>query len=134
MSRESQSEGTILIVDDESSIARAASRLLHSMGFEPLIALSGQEAVEICRARGDEIGLVLLDVVLQETTSLETLQQLRSIRPGIKVILTSGYGSAESVEGFADMRLDGFLPKPFGYHELENAVRAALNPRGTGID
>jgi two-component system, cell cycle sensor histidine kinase and response regulator CckA len=126
MSGKPQSEGTVLIIDDEPSVSRAASRLLHSMGFEVLVATAGQEAIEICHARGDEIDLVLLDAFLQETISKETLRQIRSIRPEIKVILTSGYGKAESVDGFAGMPLDGFVPKPFGYTELENAVRAAL--------
>lgn len=123
------SEGTVLVVDDEPTLATATSRLLHSMGFEVLIATGGRQAVEICRARGDEIDVVLLDLVLQEMTSVETLRQLRSLRPGIRVLLTSGYGKQESVDGFAGMRLDGFLPKPYGYTELKNAVRAVLAPR-----
>jgi len=126
MSGKPQSKGTVLIIDDEPSIARAASRLLHSMGFEALVATAGQEAVEICQARGDEIDVVLLDVVLETTTSLETLRQIRALRPEVKVILTSGYDKAESMDGFAGLRLDGFVPKPFDYAELENAVRAAL--------
>ncbi|MBP1608768.1 MAG: signal transduction histidine kinase, nitrogen specific, NtrB [Acidobacteria bacterium] len=126
MSGKPQSEGSVLIIDDEPSVARTASRLLHSMGFEVLVATASQEAVEICRARSDEIDVVLLDAVLHETTSKETLRQIRSLRPEIKVILMSGYGKAESVDSFAGMRLDGFVPKPFGYTELESAIRAAL--------
>jgi two-component system, cell cycle sensor histidine kinase and response regulator CckA len=126
MSGKPQSEGTVLIIDDEPSISRAASRLLRSMGFEILVTTTGQEAVEICHSRGDEIDVVLLDAVLQETASKETIQQIRSLRPGIKVILTSGYDKEESVDHFAGVQLDGFVPKPFDYTELENAVRAAL--------
>ncbi len=119
-------ESTVLIVDDDPSLARAASRLLRSMGFKVLIAHGGREAIEICRVRVNEIDVVLLDLVLSEMSSLETLQQLRSMSPGIKVILTSGYGKQESAARFAEMQPDGYLPKPFGYFELESAIRVAL--------
>jgi DNA-binding NtrC family response regulator len=116
----------VLIVDDEPIVTKAASRLLRSMGFEVLVATGGRQAVEICRAHSDEIDVVLLDLILEDITSMETLQQIRSLRPGIKVILTSGYSKQESADGFAGMQPDGFVPKPFSYTELENAIRAAL--------
>jgi DNA-binding NtrC family response regulator len=128
------SETTVLVVDDEPTLARAAARLLRSMGFQVQIAAGGREAVEICLAHGDEIDVVLLDVVLREMSSAETLRQMRSLRPGIKAILTSGYGKQESMVGFAGIRLDGFVPKPFGYTELENAIRAALGTRAAERD
>jgi two-component system, cell cycle sensor histidine kinase and response regulator CckA len=124
-------EGMVLVIDDEPYMAKATSRLLRSMGFDFLIAATGQDAVQICRARGDEIDVVLLDMVLPEMSSIETLRQMRALRPGIKVILMSGYGKQESVDRFAGMGLDGFVSKPFGYSELENVVRAALNRSNT---
>ena len=96
------------------------------MGFEVLLAASGREALEICQAHIDEIEVVLLDLILPEMTSEETLQKLRSLHPGIKVIIASGYSKQESVTRFKGMQVDGFLPKPFGYSELENALRATL--------
>ncbi len=117
---------TVLVVDDDPSLVKATSRLLRSMGFEVLSAAGGGEAAEICRSGTNEIGVVLLDVVLSGESSQETLRQLRSLHPGIKVILTSGYGKQESVAQFSDFRLDGFLRKPFGYIELESAIKAAL--------
>lgn len=125
--QENRLDGTVLVVDDEPSVTRAASRLLRTMGFKVLVATDGPEAVEICRARLGEIDLVLLDLVLPRMTSVETLRQLRSLCPGIKVMLTSGYSRQESGAGFRDMPLDGFVQKPFGYTELENAVRSALS-------
>ncbi len=119
-------ESIVLLVDDEPSLVSAVSRLLRTMGFKVLIATSGQEAIETCQASADEIDIVLLDLFLSGVSSLETLRQLRSLCPGIKVILTSGHDRKESVAQFADLQLDGFLMKPFGYTELENAIKAAL--------
>jgi DNA-binding NtrC family response regulator len=59
-------------------------------------------------------------------TSLETLRQMWSIRPGIKVILMSGHDKLQSAVSFEDMRPDGFIAKPFGYSDLESAIRFAL--------
>ena len=123
-------EGAVLVVDDEPSLAKATSRLLDSMGFKVMVATGGQEALEICRARSEAFDVVLLDLYLQGMTSVETLRQMRSLHSGIKVILMSGYGKQESIDGFAGIRPDGFVSKPFGYCELENALRAVLNPAG----
>ncbi len=124
---------TVLIIDDDPSLVKATSRLLRSMGFDVLIATGGREAVEICRAGAKEISVVLLDLMLSGEFSTETLRQLRSFRPAIKVILTSGHDKQESVSRFAGLRLDGFLRKPFGYAELESTIRAVLShaPRTT---
>ncbi len=116
----------MLVIDDEPSVARAALRLLHSMGFDALAATRGHDAIEICRNHGGEIDVVLLDLVLQGMTSLETLNQISSLRPGVKVLVTSGYSNQESASRFSGMRPDGFVSKPFGYTELENAIRSLV--------
>jgi two-component system, cell cycle sensor histidine kinase and response regulator CckA len=126
MSGKCTRRGTVLVVDDDQRLTRAISRLLRAMELEVLVATGSQEAVEICRARGNEIDAVLLDLYLQGKKSMETLRQMRSLHPGVKVILMSGYGRQESVDNFAGMRLDGFLLKPFGFTELESTIRAAI--------
>jgi len=124
-------KGIVLVVDDEPCLVKSASRLLSSMGFEVLIAEGGPQAVEICRARGHEIDLVLLDLVLREMTSVEPLRQMRALRPDIKVILTSGYSEQECLDHFAGAMPDRFLQKPFGYEALNTAMQTVLYPRGT---
>jgi DNA-binding NtrC family response regulator len=122
-----RSEGVVLVVDDEPSLAKATSRLLRAMGFEAAVATDCRQAVEICRTRAGEIRLVLLDLFLWETDCRETLRQMRAVHPEIRVILMSGHDKRESAADVAAMRLEGFLPKPFGYAELENAVHAAFD-------
>ena len=50
---------SVLIIDDEPSVARAASRLLHSMGFETMVATGGDDAIDICRTRAEDDASVL---------------------------------------------------------------------------
>jgi len=116
----------VLIVEDEPNLARAASRLLRSMGFEVHSSSGGSEAVELLRVHAEKIKVVLLDAILRDVSSVNTIQALRSVNPEIKVILTSGYPIQECLDGFAGIRLDGFIPKPFGYTELENAIRNSI--------
>ncbi len=123
---EQAAKNTVLIVDDDPSLVKATSRLLHSMGFKALSAAGGREAIEICRSATNEISVVLLDLVLSGESSLELLRQLRSLRPEMKVILTSGYGKQESIAQFEGFPLDGFLLKPYGYIELENTIKSVL--------
>jgi two-component system, cell cycle sensor histidine kinase and response regulator CckA len=129
MSGKSSGEGTVLVIEDDPHMAKATSRLLRSIGFKVLLATTGQEAIEVCHARGDEIDVVLLDMVLPGMSGMETLRQMRSLRSGIKVILMSGHDKQESMDCFASMQLDGFVSKPFDYIELENVVRTAIARR-----
>ena len=118
--------GMVLVVDDEPSMIKAASRLLRAMGFDVMATMVAQEAVEICRVYGEKIDAVLLDIYLQGTSGPETLRLMRSLRPGIKVILMSGYSKLEVAEDLEGVQFDGYLTKPFGYAEFESAVRAAI--------
>jgi two-component system, cell cycle sensor histidine kinase and response regulator CckA len=128
LSEKSLNKITVLVVDDDASVARAISRLLRSIGFESLAASDAPEVIQTCQARGAEIDVVLLDMHLQGTTSPETFRQMRLLNPGIKVILMSGYSRQETLDKFAGIRPNGFMLKPFGYKELETAVRSALTP------
>lgn len=119
---------TLLVVDDDPSVSKAASRLLRLMGFDVRAAARGSEAVEMCHAGDPAIDALLLDARLEQSPSTEILRQIRSLQPDIKVILMSGRGRQESLDLFAGMPVEAFLAKPFGYDELEQAIRLAMKP------
>jgi DNA-binding NtrC family response regulator len=118
---------TVLVIDDEPYLAKAASRLLRAMGYEVLTATEGCQAIEICRTRGKTIDIVLVDWLIQGSSSIDLVRQLRDIQAGIRVVLMSGYGKQESMDSFQDIRPASFVSKPFGYNELEAAIRMALH-------
>jgi two-component system cell cycle sensor histidine kinase/response regulator CckA len=121
-----EAHGTVLVVDDEEQVRRAAGRILERMGFEVLSAEDGREAVAIFRSHADEIVLVLLDMMMPRMGGERTFTELRRIRPEVKVVLSSGYNQQEAVDRFVGRGLAGFIQKPYPKDELERVVREAL--------
>jgi signal transduction histidine kinase/ActR/RegA family two-component response regulator len=118
--------GTVLLADDEAPVRAVTKRILEYFGFDVLEAANGREALEIFDAKQDGIALVLLDLTMPELGGTETLRALRARKPGVKVLLTSGYS-----EGDTRMRLsadlpDGFLEKPFTTGELAERLSTIL--------
>ncbi|MGE0355017.1 MAG: response regulator, partial [Gemmatimonadales bacterium] len=109
--------GKVLVVDDERAVLSVAERILTRAGFEVATAGSAREA--LARVAGDEAyAVVLLDVSLPELTGEELLRQIRDLRPGIPVVLSSGHSESEIRRRFADLGVDAVVPKPFLPDEL----------------
>jgi signal transduction histidine kinase len=62
--QEARGRGSVLLVDDENAVLRAVQRMIEGMGFEVLAVSDGREALDVFRARGEEIGCVLLDLTM----------------------------------------------------------------------
>lgn len=118
--------GVALVVDDEPIIRRATARLLRQLGYEVEVAADGVEAVELVRRRAAEIRLVVLDVTMPRMGGWDALAAMRALRPGVPVVLASGYDEARVMSGDHPERPQAFLQKPFDLPELEAAVARAL--------
>lgn len=120
---------TILVVDDEAYIRGMCRDILEPMGYEVLLAESGSEAIDVFGRMGEKISLVILDMIMPRMEGNEVFHALRSIKPGVKVILCSGY----SVDGFAGIEqlikegAKGFVQKPFTRRNIALAIRKALS-------
>jgi len=122
-------EGAVLVVDDEEPVRKLVCNMMEVMGFTVLSASDGQKCVEIFRAEGNRIRLVLLDMTMPHLDGEETFRELRRLQHDVKVILSSGYSQQSITSQFAGRGLAGFIQKPFRFEELAQAVRSAL---GTG--
>jgi len=91
-----------------------------------IAAGDGYEAVEMFRARKDEINFVLLDLSMPGMDGWETLAQLRSLRPDIPVVLVSGYDEAQLMQGDHPHRPQAFMHKPYLKSDLAAAIDTAL--------
>jgi PAS domain S-box-containing protein len=116
----------VLVVDDESVVLETASALLQSLGFEVLEACGGQAALEQYRARGAEIDLVLLDLMMPGMGGRECFAELRRLDPQVCVVLSSGWGFEGITEELEALGLAGFARKPYGLSELATIVADAL--------
>ncbi|HXC17952.1 MAG TPA: PAS domain-containing protein [Holophagaceae bacterium] len=118
--------GLALVVDDEPEIRETAAAMLAHLGFQCLVAADGAEAVELVRDRGGELGLVLLDLSMPKLDGREAFHAIRTLRPELKVILSSGFDLQESARDIVGQGLAGFLQKPYLLESLRQAVQNAL--------
>ena len=117
----------ILVVDDESGIRRYAKRVLGAMGYAVLVADNGRSAVDAFRENADSIELVLLDVFMPGMNGDEVLRELRRIRPGVKVVVMTGYTESMDLDGFKGRPPLAFMHKPFSKGEFVAKITKAIN-------
>jgi PAS domain S-box-containing protein len=118
--------GTILLVDDNPHIVDVGKRMLQRMGFTVFAAKSGEEASQILEENKDKIDLIILDIIMPGLDGGKTYDLLKKINPGIKVLLSSGYGMKEKAEELMKKGCDAFIQKPFGMNELSMKVNKLL--------
>jgi len=123
----SRGQGTVLLVDDEEMIIDVGKRMLDKLGYETLTAMNGTEALEIYKTRGNDISLVILDMVMPKVSGGETFDRLRQINPTIKVILCSGYSIDGQATEILERGCNAFIQKPFNLKTLSQHIRAVLN-------
>ena len=116
--------GTILLVEDEPMVRTVAERALTRHGYQVLTANNGEEALEIVD-RGEEIALLISDVVMPLMDGPTMVREARKTRPDLPILFMSGYAE-EQLRKSIDIANVAFLPKPFSVQELAEAVRKAL--------
>jgi two-component system cell cycle sensor histidine kinase/response regulator CckA len=127
-SHEAESElwgtGTVLLVEDEPMVRTVAERALTRHGYKVLTANNGEEALEIVE-RGDDIALLISDVVMPLMDGPTMVREARKTRPDLPILFMSGYAE-EQLRKSIDIANVAFLPKPFSVQELAEAVRIAI--------
>jgi DNA-binding NtrC family response regulator len=120
----------VLIVDDDVSIRRTLQALLKRAGFEVMLASDGNEAVRLWRDHGGD--LVITDLHMPEKDGIETIIELLSHTPGIRIIAMSGGGQTKRLDLLGNIALLGSvltIEKPFTLTEMMTVVSRALEPR-----
>lgn len=118
--------GTVLVVDDEEMIRAVCTDMLRHIGFKAMSASDGEEALMMIREHSEKIALVILDLTMPRMDGLRTFQELKKLRPDMKVILCSGYSEQDATKRFPRLGLDGFIQKPFQMKELKEKVADLL--------
>jgi len=118
---------TILVVEDEASIRRAAKRVLERFGYEVLLAADGDEALKTLDSRADTIALVVSDAVMPRMSGLELYQAMKLAGFSSKFMFMSGYSARDVLANVdSDVELP-FLQKPWTPNELLSLVRDVLD-------
>ena len=116
---------TILVADDEPEVRNYLGTALGCQGFHVEFAENGLEALE-CARQDSELDLVLLDILMPRKDGLETLAELRTLRPGVPVIMLSGATSTTNIVTAMRRGAVDFLPKPVSPQDLCDAIERAM--------
>jgi two-component system cell cycle sensor histidine kinase/response regulator CckA len=116
---------TILVVDDEAGVRVMVARMLTLSGYAVVSAQSGEEAIAIARDYAAPIDLVLTDVRMPGMSGPELAEELRKLRPRIKVMYMSAYARDVLPAGARDTEVP-FLNKPFTMRTLALSIVETL--------
>jgi CheY-like chemotaxis protein len=116
---------TILLAEDDERVRRVVVQILERAGYRTIVAVDGLDAIRLLGEAEESVHLVLLDVVMPGLGGPEAWERIKSLRPGLSVLFTSGY---------ADDRYLARLPpdadvvgKPFRAEELLSRIRKKLD-------
>jgi CheY-like chemotaxis protein len=117
---------TVLVVEDQREVRRLAREILEGYGYEVLEAASGAEALKVFQSHGGQVCLLLTDVVMPAMTGRELAEQMRTLRPDIKVLFMSGYTDNVIIHhGALDPQV-AYIQKPFSPVSLALKVLETL--------
>ncbi len=118
---------TILLVEDEDAVRSLVTVLLRRFGYNVLTASHPDEAIHLMQEHGASVQLLLTDVIMPGMSGAEMAEELRRMRPGLKVLFMSGYIKNETVDRAMLATGVHFIQKPFNPETLSEAVRGALS-------
>jgi two-component system, cell cycle sensor histidine kinase and response regulator CckA len=118
-------QGTILLVEDEEAVRAFGARALRSRGYTVLEAGSGVEALEQVEEHGDEIVMVVSDVVMPEMDGPTLFTELRKQGRNYQFVFASGYAEEAFKKNLPEAEQEefAFLPKPYSLKQLIEAVK-----------
>jgi len=119
---------TILVVEDEEPVRHLARVVLERAGYQVIEAGDGPEALKVWEEKGRSVNLVVTDLVMPNgMTGRQLATKLKTLRPGLKVIYTSGYSIEVAGRDLANEPDFHFLPKPYIPAALLRIVRTRLD-------
>jgi len=116
----------VLIVDDEEGILESLSGIFEDEGYDVLTSSSGEDALKILKEQEQSPDLILLDIWLPGIDGIQTLKEIKSLKPDLPVIMISGHGNIELAVKATRMGAYDFLEKPLSLERVLLAAQRAL--------
>jgi len=117
----------ILLVDDEDQFRITLAKQLSIRGYDVLDVNNGEDAIKIVRHENPEV--VVLDLQMPKMDGIQTLKELKKIRPEVQIIMLTGHGSIESARVTGKHDIFGYIQKPCPVEELMEKIEAARDER-----
>lgn len=118
---------TILLAEDDPLVRDLAEDVLRQGGYQVLSAGRGDEALALSDQHGGTIDLLVSDLIMPDMSGRDLAERLVARRPGLRVVLASGYADGDVLQRAASELRGALLPKPFTPAALLRAVRDALD-------
>ena len=118
---------SVLVLDDEESIALLERRLLQGLGYRVTACVDSGEALRLFSAEPAAFDLVLTDMTMPQMTGAELAREILRIRPGTPIVLCTGFSELIDGEKAREIGIRVFLHKPITRDDLARAVREALD-------
>jgi len=110
----------MLICDDEEGI-RESLRLIFEKDYDLVFAANGYEAIDIVKK--DPVDVAIMDIKMPRMDGIETMRKLKSLKPGLKILVTSGYKSVDTAREAVAAGASDYMVKPFDRVEILKAVQ-----------
>ncbi len=117
----------ILVVDDEPSIRAVVGRTLEANGYRAMLAADGGEALDLMTRHGEQIAVVVSDMMMPGIDGMELVVAITSIQPEVRIIMTSGLDASAVVGTGPHANVRGFLLKPFSALDLLSMIRRVID-------
>jgi signal transduction histidine kinase/ligand-binding sensor domain-containing protein/CheY-like chemotaxis protein len=120
-------ELSVLVVEDEDYLRQGVVRMLRKAGFTVFEVANGTAAIDLLRAQGSRIDVILLDMTIPGASSHEVLAEAAHVRPDVRVILTSAYSQEMLTPPMSAAQIQGFIRKPYRLGDLVQTLRKAAS-------
>ena len=120
-------EPVVLVVDDEDGIRETLSGIFEDEGCDVLTSSTGEEAIEVIKEQIPD--LILLDIWLPGIDGIQTLKEIKALKPELPVIMISGHGNIELAVKATKMGAYDFLEKPLSLERVLLVAKRALERR-----
>jgi CheY-like chemotaxis protein len=118
---------SILVVDDEQSVADVVKESLEGVGYRVTLCTDSLQALKLFHAKPEQFDLVLTDLTMPKMNGIELARALLQLQPEIPIILTSGYSSDFTQETTSELGVRAYLMKPFVESVLNQTIRQVLD-------
>jgi len=105
--------GRLLVVDDDVAVLTVTRRILEKAGYKVVTAVDGRQAVEIVEGDDEGFDAILLDLTMPVLSGEEACYQILELRPGSRILLSSGFTEGDMESRFGDRGPAGFIQKPY---------------------
>ncbi len=115
---------TILICDDEEGIRESFSLILKDK-YDLVFANCGEDCIKILK-ENNNINLILMDIKMPKRNGIEITREIKRLKPNIKVIVVTGYESAEIAKEATEAGADAYITKPFESKDIITKISMYL--------